>query len=176
MTGRTLRGSRGAESFVPRGKCSAERHGRERKETDGREPGARNREREERAETLTTDAQRSPSGLALGTLLAHLSRSPAPPLAPLPPPPPPPPPSALCASSCAAMIFLAVDRSFLPLPLRPPFSFFFFLTTLGEPRSSSSRGGSSRARLAHYLGGSISRESLGRRRTLARRSETVGRG
>lgn len=96
---------------------------------------------------LTTDAQGSPSGLPLGTLLAHLSRSPAPP----PPPPPPPfPPLPLCASSCAAMIF--PERSFLS-------SCFAFTTekTADEPRSSS-RGGS--PRIAHYLGGSIAQSGV----------------
>jgi len=92
---------------------------------------------------LTTDAQSSPSGLPLRTLLAHLSRSPA--------PPPSPPPPSLCASSCAAMIFL--DRTLSRYLL-------FFPLLLQRERPSTDRDrhramNPSRTRFADYLGGSI---------------------
>lgn len=143
--------------------------------TAGQRAGESERGRTRRTEggkakrnVLTTDAQRSPSGLPLGTLLAHLSRSPAPPLPPpsppLPLPPPPPPPSALCASSCAADDLPRSIVGFFFLPFRT-------LTTLRVPRLSS-RDRFSRARFAHYLVGSIARIAVAR--SLARSSIAEG--
>lgn len=88
---------------------------------------------------LTTDAQGSPSGLPLGALFAHLSRSSAPPSPPPPSVPPPPPPlPALCASSCATMISLCLPSSCSRLTY-VPFFVVVSLLPLGRKRPSAGR-------------------------------------
>lgn len=167
MTGRTLRDSRGAESpRTARGENVTRDYGGTRAGESERRRTRRTVGRKARRNILTTDAQRSPSGLPLGTLLAHLSRSPAPPLPPPSPPLPlpPPPPSALCASSCAADDLPRSIVGFFFLPFRT-------LTTLRVPRPSS-RDRFSRARFAHYLVGSIARIAVAR--SLARSSIAEG--